>query len=114
MDANPNPTPEPKPGIRTTEFWMTLAVILLGCLGPAGLLADLDDTWARLAGYGLAVLAAMGYTLQRVRLKWGAEEPPAPQAPAPSSPPAAPTPPAAPSPPAAPTEGEPPADRPAA
>ncbi len=56
------------PGIKTTEFWITLAVVVAGHLYAAGVISEGSqvDGWIGLAG---AVLAALGYTGFKTLLK---------------------------------------------
>jgi len=65
----PPPTP-PKPGWKTTEFWMTALATLGGTLLSFGVVPETH--WAgRLAGAVVATLAAMGYTVARTAAKNG-------------------------------------------
>lgn len=59
-----------KPGIKTTEFWLSLTAILLGALTTSGLLGE-GSTAARIAGLAVTVLAALGYTAARSKTKSG-------------------------------------------
>lgn len=56
---------EPKPGIKTTEFWLALAVAVLGALSAAYVEAE----WAKVAGILAAALASLGYGAQRAAVK---------------------------------------------
>jgi len=59
-----------KPGFKTSEFWVCIAVVVLGALAASGAFAA--DHWA-IKGIALAssALAAMGYTKQRAAVKLG-------------------------------------------
>lgn len=78
-----------KPGVLTSEFWLTVFVAIVGGVGPIvvdiyGTAGGTDGTaggeamptWAtvtvRLSGLVVAALAALGYQAGRVRLKAGA------------------------------------------
>ena len=54
-----------KPGYKTTEFWMLLALSLIG-IG-----ADIAAHWQTHAGAVLAGILSAGYTLSRLLLKSG-------------------------------------------
>lgn len=59
-----------KPGYKTTEFWLSLLVIILGALMASGALGE--QHWAvKMAGLGLDLLATMGYTAARAKTKLG-------------------------------------------
>lgn len=60
--------PAERPGIKTTEFWLALAVALGGLL--AAHYAEKD--WAQIAGLVAAALASMGYGYSRKGVKVGA------------------------------------------
>lgn len=64
-------THEPKKGYKTTEFWMSLAAVLLGALMASGLLDGLgQDHWAiKVMGLVTTVLGALGYTAARGLVK---------------------------------------------
>ena len=64
-------TPTPKPGYKTTEFWLSLLATLLGFLLASGLLDAVSaDSWiARIVGGLVAALAALGYTASRAKVK---------------------------------------------
>lgn len=55
-----------KPGYKTTEFWLSLAALLVGAVFASGILdetaTDLDN---RLFGLAASLLAALGYTVAR-------------------------------------------------
>ena len=55
-----------RPGYKSTEFWMSLAAVLVGAVVASGILdetaSDLDN---RIVGLIVTVLAALGYTATR-------------------------------------------------
>lgn len=59
-----------KPGFKTTEFWLSLAAMLLSALVGSGLLdaipGEKDD---QLVAMAVSVLAALGYSAQRMMVK---------------------------------------------
>lgn len=57
-----------KPGYKTTEFWLSLLVVVLGALLSSGALPD-GSIVARAVGGVLAVAGSLGYTLARAREK---------------------------------------------
>lgn len=57
-----------KPGVKTSEFWLTLAAMLVGALSGMQLGGEVGTVVATLA----SVLAALGYTTARGRTKAGA------------------------------------------
>lgn len=59
---------EPTPGRATSEFWITLLVILVGALPTSGLIMP-DSVWAKLIGLAGVVLAGLGYIGARTSLK---------------------------------------------
>lgn len=59
-----------KPGYKTSEFWLTLAVVLLGALMASGALGE-ESTIMKAAGMAMATLKALGYTAARARVKFG-------------------------------------------
>lgn len=61
-----------KPGIKTTEFWLTLAAVLLNAVLSSGVIADLPDA-VRIVTLCLTVLGALGYAAARAVTKKGAE-----------------------------------------
>lgn len=65
---DPTPTDPPKPGYKTTEFWLSLAAKLLGAAFAAGLIGD-GTPLARIAGLAAVVLTSLGYTVNRAMVK---------------------------------------------
>ena len=60
-----------KPGYKTTEFWLSLLATLLGFLLASGAMDQVAaDSWiARIVGGLVAVLASLGYTASRAKVK---------------------------------------------
>ena len=59
-----------KPGYKTTEFWLSLAAMVVGALASSGIVAD-GSGWAKLVGLISTVLGALGYTAARAYAKMG-------------------------------------------
>jgi hypothetical protein len=59
-----------KPGVRTTEFWLTAAAETLGALMASGMLVD-GSVVAQVVGIASMVLAGLGYTWSRSIAKKG-------------------------------------------
>ena len=60
-----------KPGYRTTEFWLSLLATLLGFLLASGAMDSVsEESWiARIVGGAVAVLASLGYSASRAKVK---------------------------------------------
>ena len=58
----------PKPGYKTTEFWMSVAAVLMGAFVASGAVG-LEGTAAQIVGLVEAALVALGYTGARLTLK---------------------------------------------
>lgn len=58
---------ETKPGYKTSEFWLSLVVVILGALAASGLLAE--GPWVKIAGVITTTLTAMGYGKFRTDVK---------------------------------------------
>jgi len=60
-----------KPGYKTTEFWLSLLATLLGFLLASGVMdAVPEESWiAKLIGGLVAVLATLGYSASRAKVK---------------------------------------------
>lgn len=56
---------QPKPGVKTTEFWLALTVVLAGAIASV----YSDREWAKVAGIIASTLAAAGYGFQRSLVK---------------------------------------------
>lgn len=59
-----------KAGIKTTEFWLTVAANVVGALLASGQFTE--GTTAKLIGVAAMVLTTMGYTVSRGAAKKGA------------------------------------------
>lgn len=57
-----------KPGYKTTEFWLSLAALLLGAITASGLI-PLTGPVAQVVGLLVGLLSALGYTVQRGLVK---------------------------------------------
>ena len=66
-----NETISTKPGYETTEFWLSLLATLLGFLLASGAMdAVPEESWiAKLIGGVVAVLATLGYSASRAKVK---------------------------------------------
>ncbi len=58
----------PKPGFKSSEFWLSTIATIGGILLASGALAD-GSAPAQITGGILAVLASLGYTASRTSLK---------------------------------------------
>lgn len=58
----------PKPGYKTTEFWMSFAAVLMGAFVASGALG-LEGSSAQIVGLVESALVALGYTGARLTLK---------------------------------------------
>jgi hypothetical protein len=67
-------TMETKPGYKTSEFWLSLAAMIIGALMASGVFDSLgSDHWlVKVIGIAASVLGALGYTAARAITK-GAE-----------------------------------------
>jgi hypothetical protein len=67
---------ETKPGYKTTEFWLSLLATLLGFLLASGVMDTVPaDGWiAKLIGGVVAVLATLGYSASRAKVKSAATD----------------------------------------
>jgi hypothetical protein len=61
-----------KPGWKTSEFWLSLAAVLVGFMLEAGLFGEESLAFKGL-GMAASVLAALGYTAGRSLVKGKAE-----------------------------------------
>jgi len=57
-----------KPGWKTTEFYLSLAAIVVGALVASGAFPA-DSPWFKLLGIAASILAALGYTGARMIVK---------------------------------------------
>jgi len=64
---------ETKPGYKTTEFWLSILATLLGFLLASGAMDSVpEESWiAKLIGGVVAVLATLGYSASRAKVKGG-------------------------------------------
>lgn len=62
--------PPLKSGYQTTEFWMSLAAVILGAIQTSGLLGE-EGTATKVIGAVVAGLAALGYSASRGLVKFG-------------------------------------------
>jgi hypothetical protein len=62
-----------KPGYKTTEFWLSLLATLLGFLLASGAMDTVaEESWiAKLIGGVVTVLASLGYSASRAKVKSG-------------------------------------------
>jgi hypothetical protein len=59
---------EQKPGYKTTEFWLSMAALILGALLASGVIPE--GGWiSKLVGGGLAALGQLGYSWSRTKVK---------------------------------------------
>jgi len=62
--------PTTKPGWKTTEFWLTTACTVCGLLYASGaVLVEGSDATSKATALIASVLAAMGYTVSRAKVK---------------------------------------------
>lgn len=63
-------TPAVKPGYQTTEFWLSLAAILVGAVVSSGIVPE-TGPYAQVVGLITSVLGGLGYTVSRTMIKKG-------------------------------------------
>lgn len=64
---------DPKPGIYSSEWWLSLAVVILGAVMASGLIVE--GSWiSQLIGALLAAAGAVGYTASRGIVKAAAKK----------------------------------------
>lgn len=63
---------EHKPGYKTTEFWLSMAVTFLSALYASGLIGQ-GSTAAKVIALAITMLTSLGYTRSRARIKTGAK-----------------------------------------
>lgn len=61
-------TSDPKPGYKTSEFWLSLAATILGVLMTSGVIAT-GSIYDHAVGAAVTLLAALGYTYNRTQAK---------------------------------------------
>lgn len=59
-----------KPGYKTTEFWLSLAAMLLGAAYASGVISS-GSTVDKVAGFAAMALSALGYSVSRGMAKAG-------------------------------------------
>lgn len=57
-----------KPGYKSTEFYMSMAAVIIGAIASSGIL-DESDGLTKVVGLIMAALVALGYTGSRLTLK---------------------------------------------
>lgn len=67
-DETPTDTAAPKPGYKTTEFWLTVAAAVVGFLFASDAVAP-DSTVEKVLGLAAMVLTSLGYTISRTLVK---------------------------------------------
>ena len=60
--------PEIRPWYKTTEFWISLAAVIIGSVVASGIVPA-DSVWERIIGLVVSALAALGYTGARLSIK---------------------------------------------
>jgi hypothetical protein len=60
-------------GIKTSEFYICLAVLCLGALMASGVITD-GGTISKITGGAMEVFAALGYTWSRAAIKLGPQD----------------------------------------
>lgn len=75
MKTKKDPATGLKSGLRSSEFYLSLAAMILGIVVSTGI-ADPEGlgTWDKIAGIACSLLAAFGYTVGRSKVKAAAEE----------------------------------------
>ena len=61
-------TPIKKPGYKSTEFYMSMAAVVVGAVASSGMLED-GSVLTKVVGLVMAALVALGYTGSRLTLK---------------------------------------------
>jgi F0F1-type ATP synthase assembly protein I len=60
--------PATKPGYATTEFWLTLAAVLVGAVLASGIIPA-SGPWGQIVGLIASLLSALGYQVTRSYVK---------------------------------------------
>lgn len=69
-ETSPPSYPDPKPGYRTTEFWLTLATAVVGLLIGYGILTRAEaQLWLALAAALIPALPVGTYAISRALVK---------------------------------------------
>ena len=66
-DTNTN---APKPGYKTTEFWLAFAAVIVGAVQASGIVPS-EGPWNQVLGMAISALVALGYTGARMAMKKG-------------------------------------------
>lgn len=61
---------ETKPGYRTTEFWLSMAAMVIGAIYASGALVE-GSVVAQVISVAATILTALGYTVARTMVKKG-------------------------------------------
>lgn len=56
------------PGYKTTEFWLSLTVVILGAVAASGVFPQ-GGLASQIVGGVIAILAQLGYTASRTQVK---------------------------------------------
>ena len=59
-----------KPGYKTTEFWLSLAALVLGALLASGAIGE-DSGSGKILAFAASALTALGYSVSRGMTKKG-------------------------------------------
>lgn len=72
MENNETPVtvPTSKPGYKTTEFWLSLAAVLVGAIQASGFVPN-EGIWGQMLGTITVALVSLGYTGARLSVKKG-------------------------------------------
>lgn len=65
-------TQSPKPGYKTTEFWISVIAAVSGVLAASGVFPS-ESAGERILGLIVSVLVALGYTGSRLAVKSGSK-----------------------------------------
>jgi hypothetical protein len=57
-----------KPGYKSTEFYMSMAAVVIGAIASSGILED-DSAMTKVVGLVMTALVALGYTGSRLTIK---------------------------------------------
>jgi hypothetical protein len=68
MPTPTDPASEPKPGYKTTEFWLALAATVVGAAFASNAFPS-ESSGDKLLGLAAIVLASLGYTVSRTMVK---------------------------------------------
>lgn len=64
----PVTAPTAKPGYKTTEFWLSLAAVLVGAVQASGFVPS-EGIWGQILGTITVALVSLGYTGARLSAK---------------------------------------------